>query len=108
MLSRRTDKRGRFLTTQQQFYQQKTQFNTEEEATRQPSITSKVYKIIRCPRPPCNLGPYYQVNPITKKYYKLKQYYFKDILKLVEEEHRLETQDDILEKVRLNLFTEEQ
>jgi hypothetical protein len=66
---RRTDKRGRFSTTQQQLYQRETQLEAEEEATGKPSITSRVYKVFRCPGPPCNLGPHCWVDPLTKKHY---------------------------------------
>jgi hypothetical protein len=45
---------------------------------------------------------------VTKKHYKLKWHHFKDILRLVEEGHHLETQDDMPEKVRLDLYAEEQ
>jgi hypothetical protein len=106
--SRRTDKRGRFSTTQQQLYQRETQLDAEEDATGQPSITSRVYKVFRCPGPPCNLGPHCWVDPVTKKHYKLKWHHFKDILKLVEEGHRLDTQNDMPEKVRIDLYAEEQ
>lgn len=43
--SRRTDKRGRSSTTQQQLHQRGTQLDAEEDATGQPSITSRVYKV---------------------------------------------------------------
>lgn len=55
---RRTDKRGRFSTTQQQLYQRDIQLDAEEEATGQPSVTRNVYKVMRCPGPPCNAGPH--------------------------------------------------
>jgi hypothetical protein len=89
-------------------YDRDTQLDIEEEAIRQPSISSKVYSIMRCPRPPCNLGPHYWVDPISKKHHKLKWHHFKDIIRLVEQGHHLEAQNDIPEKVRLDLYTEEQ
>ena len=55
--TRRMDKRGRFSTTQRQLCQREIQLEAEEEATGQPSITSRVYRIMRCPGAPCNLGP---------------------------------------------------
>ncbi|PVH68884.1 hypothetical protein DL98DRAFT_599137 [Cadophora sp. DSE1049] len=82
MSSRRTDKRGRFSTTQQQLHQREIQLNAEEEATGQPSITSRVYKVMRCPGAPCNLGPHCWVDPMTKKHYKLKWHHFKDVAPL--------------------------
>jgi len=106
--SRRTDKRGRFSTTEQQLHQRETQLDAEEEATGQPSITKRVYEVLRCPGAPCNLGPHCWVDPVTKKHYKLKWHHFKDILRLVEEGHHFETQNDMPEKVRLDLYAEEQ
>lgn len=107
MSLRRADKRGWFSTTQQMLHERDIQLD-EEEATGQPSISSKVYKIMRCPGPPCNLGPHCWVDPISRKHYKLKWHHFKDIIKLVEQGHHLETQADMLEKVRLDLFAEKQ
>ena len=106
--SRRTDKRGRFSITQRMLQERDTQLDAEEESTGQPSISSKVYSIFRCPGPPCNLGPHCWVDPITKKHYKLKWHHFKDIIKLVEQGHYLEAQNDMPEKVRLDLYAEEQ
>ena len=45
---------------------------------------------------------------MTKKHYKLKWHHFKDIFKPVEEGHHLETQDEMPEKVRVDLYAEEQ
>jgi hypothetical protein len=45
---------------------------------------------------------------VTKKHYKLKWHHFKDILKLVEEGHHLGTQIGMPEKVRPDLYPEEQ
>jgi len=84
------------------------QLDAEEEATGQPSISSKVYSMMRCPGPPCNLGPHCWVDPISKKHHKLKWHHFKDIIKLVEQGHHLEGQNDMPEKVRLDLYAEEQ
>ncbi|KAF8846810.1 hypothetical protein BDZ45DRAFT_709909 [Acephala macrosclerotiorum] len=73
-----------------------------------PLLAADVYSIFRCPGPPCNLGPHCWVDPIIKKHYKLKWHHFKEIIKLVEQGYHLEVQDDMPEKIRLDLYAEEQ
>jgi len=45
---------------------------------------------------------------MAKKHYKLKRNHFKDILELVEEGHYFEIQNNMPEKVHLDLYTKKQ
>ena len=84
------------------------QLDAEEETSREPSIWRDVYKLLRCPGPPCNLGPYYWPDPIGKRHYKLKTHHFKSLIRQVEQGYKLETPDDVPEEIRQQLYTEEQ
>jgi hypothetical protein len=47
------------------------QVDAEEGSTGQPPIWKDVYKVMRCPGPPCQLGPRCWRDPDGKKHYKL-------------------------------------
>jgi len=67
------------------------QLDAEEDAASQLSIWRDVYNLIRCPRPPCNLGPYCWRDNVGKKHYKLKTHHLKSLIRHVEEGGVLET-----------------
>lgn len=76
------------------------QLDAEEESSGEPSIWRDVYKLMRCPGPPCNLGPYCWPDPIGKKHYKLRTHHFKSLIRHVEQGHKLEIPDDVPEEIR--------
>ena len=84
------------------------QLDAEEDAASQLSIWRDVYNLIRCPRPPCNLGPYCWRDNVGKKHYKLKTHHLKSLIRHVEEGGVLETQDDVPDDIREQLYAEEQ
>lgn len=60
------------------------QLDAEEETSGQPSTWSDVYNLMRCPRPPCHLGPYCWRDDIGKRHYKLKNHHLRDLIKYVD------------------------
>jgi hypothetical protein len=84
------------------------QLDAEDDAASQPSIWRDVYNLMRCPGPPCNLGPYCWRDNIGKKHYKLKTHHLKNLIRHVEEGGTLETHDDVLEDIREHLYAKEQ
>jgi hypothetical protein len=84
------------------------QLDTEEDTTSQPSIWRDVYNLMRCPRPPCNLGPYCWRDNVGKKHYKLKTHRLKSLIRHVEQGGTLETHDDIPDDIREQIYAEEQ
>ena len=62
---------------------------------------------MRCPGPPCNLGPHCWRDPFGKKHYKLRTHHLKALIKFVEEGHVLRTYDDVPDDIREQLITEE-
>jgi hypothetical protein len=63
---------------------------------------------MRCPRPPCNLGPYCWRDNVGKKHYKLKTHHLKSLIKHVEQGGTLETHDDVPNDIREQLYAKEQ
>jgi hypothetical protein len=63
---------------------------------------------MRCPGPPCNLGPYYWRDNVGKRYYKLKTYNLKSLIRHVEHGGTLETHDDVPDDIREQLYAKEQ
>ena len=83
------------------------QLDTEQEATRNPSIWREVYALMRCPGSPCNLGPHCWRDPFGKKHYKLGTHHLKALINFVEQGHVLRSHDDVPEDIREQLFAEE-
>ena len=63
---------------------------------------------MRCPGPPCNLGPYCWRDNVGKKHYKLKTHHLKSLIRHVEQGGPLETHNDVPDDVREQLYAEEQ
>jgi len=84
------------------------QLNAKEDTAGQPSIWRDVYNLMRCPGPPCNLGPYYWRDNVGKKHYKLKTHHLKSLIRHIEQGGTLETHDDIPDNVRKQLYAKEQ
>ncbi|GAB7336311.1 hypothetical protein MBLNU13_g09054t2 [Cladosporium sp. NU13] len=79
-----------------------------EEASGVSSTWRDVYQLMRCPGPPCSLGPYCWRDPDGKRHYGLKAHYMKSLIRHVEEGGRLETQADVPDMVRQQLYAEQQ
>ena len=84
------------------------QLDAEQESTGQPSIWREVYNLMRCPGPPCHLGPHCWRDPIGKKHYKLRTHHLRALIKYVEQGNVLHCQDDVPEDVQQQLYAEHQ
>jgi hypothetical protein len=102
---RRATKRG---SSQRILAQREVQLNAEEETSGHPSIWRDVYNLMRCPGPPCHLGPHCWRDSVGKKHYKLKTHHMKILIEHVEQGGTLQTHDDVPEHVREQLYAEEQ
>ncbi|KAL2788742.1 hypothetical protein BJX66DRAFT_326872 [Aspergillus keveii] len=70
------------------------QINTESTSGQAPAW-EHVYRLMRCPGKPCDLGKWCWQDPMGKKHYSLKTYHLIDLVKYVRDEHgTLETHDD--------------
>jgi hypothetical protein len=70
----RRNKRG-FSTTQRMLAERASQLEAEQEANGSPSLWQEVYALLRCPGPPCNLGPHCWRDPFGKKHCKLRTHW---------------------------------
>jgi hypothetical protein len=99
MSSRKTDKRSSSSTTQRVLTEGAIQVDVEQESSGQPSLWGDVYRLMRCPGPPCYLGPHCWIDPVGKKHYKLKTHYMKSLIRHVEQGYRLQSHDDMPEEI---------
>ncbi|KAM0703903.1 hypothetical protein Q7P35_008909 [Cladosporium inversicolor] len=79
-----------------------------EEASGAPSTWRDVYLLMRCPGPPCELGPHCWRDPDGKKHYRLKAHHMKSLIRHVQEGGQLESHADVPEIVRQQLYAEQQ
>ncbi|KFY47126.1 hypothetical protein V494_00147 [Pseudogymnoascus sp. VKM F-4513 (FW-928)] len=106
--SRKVDKRSLTSATQQMLGERAMQIDAEEETSGQPSIWREVYNLMRCPGPPCHLGPHCWRDPIGKKHYKLKTHQLKSLIRHVEHGGQLRSHDDVPESIRQQIYAEDQ
>ena len=105
--SRKADKRGS-SATKQMLAERAEQLSGEQESSGHPSVWRDVYSLMRCPGPPCHLGPHCWRDPIGKKHYKLKTHHLKSLIRYVEQGYELQTHEDVPEDIREQLYGEEQ
>ncbi|KAB5513495.1 hypothetical protein GE09DRAFT_980717 [Coniochaeta sp. 2T2.1] len=74
----------------------------------QPSIWRSVYNLVRCPGPPCHLGPYCWRDDVGKRHYRLKTHHLRKLIQFVEQGGSLESHDDLPEDIRNQLYAGEQ
>lgn len=106
--TKRTGKRGRSSATQQMFAERDSQIDAEEGNSLQPSVWQDVYNLMRCPGPPCNLGPHCWRDPDGKKHYKLRTHQLRGLIRHVQQGGRLQSHDDVPEDIRQQMYAEEQ
>jgi hypothetical protein len=106
-LLRGPNQRCRSSTTNQMLTERAAQLDAEESSG-QPSIWREVYNLMRCPGPPCDLGPYCWCDPDGKKHYKLNTHHLRSLIRYVEQGHELRTHNDMPKHIRDQLYAEEQ
>jgi hypothetical protein len=105
--TRRAGKRGGSSATQQMLAERDSQLDAEEGEAREPSVWQDVYNLMRCPGPPCNLGPHCWRDPDGKKHYKLRTHQLKGLIRHVQQGGRLRSHDDVPEDIRQQVYAEE-
>ncbi|RYO92895.1 hypothetical protein DL766_009127 [Monosporascus sp. MC13-8B] len=101
-------KRKHPSATQDMLSQQTLDLDAEENATGSPPVWRHVYSLMRCPGPPCNLGPHCWIDNVGKKHYKLRTHHLESLIKHVQQGGTLQTHDDVPDEVREQLYAEEQ
>ncbi|KAJ5111804.1 hypothetical protein NUU61_001434 [Penicillium alfredii] len=106
-LPSRTDKRGKSSVTKRMLADRDAQIDAEQ-VSGQHSVWREVYRVMRCPGPPCHHeGQYCWQDPEGKRHYRLKTHHLKDLVKYVEQGGVLETHDDIPDSLREQLYAED-
>ena len=82
------------------------QLDAENEAGSGPSVWQQVYALMRCPGPPCVLGPYCWRDPSGHKHYKLRTPHLKLLIDFVAEGGVLQSHDDVPVHIREQLLIE--
>jgi len=95
-------------TTQHMLAELDAETNAVESSTGKPSAWRHVYEKMRCPGPPCTLGPYCWHDSQTNKRYTLKTHHLRVLIRHVEREGRLETHNDVPDELRQQIYLEEQ
>jgi hypothetical protein len=83
------------------------QLDAEGESSGQSSIWQEVYSLMRCPGPPCDLGPHCWRDPFGKRHYKLRTHHLRALIEFVEHGNTLQSHEDVPEQIREQLFKEE-
>jgi hypothetical protein len=104
--TRRAGKRGGSSATQQMLAERDSQLDAEEGEARAPSVWQDVYNLMRCPGPPCSLGPHCWRDPDGKKHYKLRTHQLKGLIRHVQQGGRLRSHDDVPEDIRQQVYAE--
>ncbi|KAJ5737280.1 uncharacterized protein N7483_002405 [Penicillium malachiteum] len=106
-LPSRTDKRGKSSVTTRMLADRDAQIDAEQ-VTGQYSVWRDVYRVMRCPGPPCrHEGQYCWQDPEGKRHHRVKTHHLKALVKYVEQGGVLETHADVPDSVREQLYAEE-
>lgn len=97
--------RGRPSATQRMLTNRNAQVQAEEETLGRASVWTEVYRQMRCPGS-CPLGPHCWRDPRDKKHYKLYTHHLQRLVKYVQDGARLQSQDDVPENIRRELYAE--
>jgi hypothetical protein len=93
--------------TQRMLADRALQLDAEQDSGGRSSIWREVYALMRCPGPPCNLGPHCWRDPFGKKHYKLRTHHLKALIELVQQGLLLNTHNDVPEEIRDQLYAED-
>ena len=101
----RPSKRGRARAsaTQQMLRARDVEVHAERESSGDHVVWADVYRLMRCPGPPCPLGPYCWRDPVGKTHYKLYPYHLRALVRFVEDGQKLECQADVPETIQQEL-----
>ncbi|CAI7580189.1 unnamed protein product [Penicillium pancosmium] len=102
-----TDKRGKSSVTKRMLADRDAQIDAEQ-ASGQHSVWRDVYRVMRCPGPPCRHdGQYCWQDPDGNRHHRLKTHHLKALVKYVDQGGILDTYDDVPDSLREQLYAEE-
>ena len=99
--------RGRWSATRAMLADRASQVDAEEALTGQASVWASMYRLMRCPGPPCDLGPHCLIEAETKKHRRLKAHHMRQIVDYVQQGGHITTHNDVPQAIRDQLKAEE-
>ena len=99
--------RGRKSATRIMLAERAFHLDAQEASTGQAALWASMYRLMRCPGPPCDLGPHCWIDSDTKKHYRLKAHHMRQLIEHVQQVGNVETHDDVPQIIRDQLYTEE-
>ncbi|KAK8093419.1 hypothetical protein PG997_000104 [Apiospora hydei] len=79
-----------------------------QSLTDQQTTWNELYERMRCPGPPCHLGPYCWRDSANSKHYRLRTHHLRSLVRHIEEGHAINCHDDVPDFLRTQLYAEEQ
>ncbi|KAI7970684.1 hypothetical protein EIK77_003084 [Talaromyces pinophilus] len=104
----RVNKRGASSATQRMLVERDEQIRAEEGSLGRPSPWKAVYNLMRCPGPPCRLGPHCWRDPKDKIHHKLLPNHLKDMVQYVEQGGTISDHDDVPDFIRQEIVRAEE
>ncbi|EFW14609.1 conserved hypothetical protein [Coccidioides posadasii str. Silveira] len=105
---RKADKRGASSVTRRMLAEREAQIDAEHTSG-QSSVWREIYRMMRCPGPPCRQeAQYCWQDSVGKKHYRLRTHHLRSLVRYVEQGGVLETHDDVPDTIREQLYAEEQ
>ncbi len=101
----RTTGRGATVT---QLAERNARLDAEQVVAGALDAWRRVYKLLQCPGPPCDRGPYCWQDSDGKKHYKLMGHHLRSLVQFVQRGSKLEAHDDVPDEIRTQLYAEEQ
>lgn len=80
----------------------------QDEAAGRPVVWQQVYSLMRCPGPPCQLGPHCWRDPHGKQHYRLRADHLRQLIRHVEAGGQLDSHEDVPDDLRNQLYTEQE
>ncbi|KAL0930284.1 uncharacterized protein CTRU02_212490 [Colletotrichum truncatum] len=78
--------------------------DAEQEAAGEVDPWRRVYQLMRCPGAPCDNGQWCWQDRAQKMHHKLLDHHMRELVRWVQQGHRLETHDDVPEEIRAQLL----
>ncbi|KAE9571015.1 hypothetical protein CGMCC3_g12947 [Colletotrichum fructicola] len=82
--------------------------DAERDAAGEVDPWRRVYQLMRCPGAPCDNGQWCWQDRARKMHHKLLDHHMRELVRWVQQGHKLETHDDVPEEIRAQLYAQEQ
>lgn len=101
------NRRGRRSATQAMHAERAAQIAADQEDSDQPALWQRIYALMRCAGPPCDLGPHCWCDPRDKKHYPMKAHNMRHLINYVENGGTFDSQNDMPPAIQDQLYKQE-